>query len=318
MATIIKKDDILTLLDSVDVVKAMEKGFISYSKGEAVVPPVGELIFENPPGDTHIKYGYIQGEDYYCIKIASGFYKNPKLGISSSQGMMLLFSQLTGETIAILLDEGELTNIRTAAAGALAAKYFAPSKVECIGILGAGIQGRLQLQYLKNIVDCRNVIVWDINRDNAIKYKEELSNNYDIEIGSSPTEVASPCNYIICSTPSEKALISSSDIKEGTHITAVGSDTAAKQELSADLLARADILISDSLEQSMSRGEIYRAVKEGKISRNKVNELGKAILNKSLQRQNDNQISVVDLTGVAVQDIMIATAVYKKYISNKA
>ena len=316
MATIINKADILSITASVDVVKAMEEGFISYSKGEAIIPPVGEMIFENPPGDTHIKYGYLKGKEFYCIKIASGFYNNPELGISSSQGMMLLFSQQTGEPVAVLLDGGELTNIRTAAAGAVVAKYFAPSEVDCIGILGTGIQGRLQLEYLKNIVDCTNVIIWDRNKDSALRFKNELSSEYDISIVSVPAEIAKNCRLIVSCTPSEVPLLNASDITPGTHITAVGSDTPVKQELSADVMALADIVISDSIEQSKSRGEIFRAVKENKITRKNVTELGDAITNKALQRKNNSQISVADLTGVAVQDIMIATAVYNKYISN--
>jgi ornithine cyclodeaminase len=313
MATIINKKDILSIVKSVDVITAMETGFIKYSNGETVVPPVAELLFDNPSGDTHIKYGYIKNDKYYCIKIASGFYENPKLGISSSQGMMLLFNQKTGEPVSILLDGGELTNIRTAAAGALAARYFAPSVVKGIGLIGTGIQGKLQLLYLREITSCRKVWIWDINKDNALRYKEELGSEFDIEIASTPSDLARKCKLIVTTTPSEIALIEASDVMEGTHITAVGSDTATKQELSGSILAKADIVIADSIEQSKSRGEIFRAVREGAIRHENVTELGYALQNKSYQRSNDNQITVVDLTGVAVQDIMIATAVYNKY-----
>lgn len=315
MAIILNKSEILSLVKSVDLTKAMEEGFIKYSRGETVVPPVGELVFTDPPGDTHIKYGYIKGDDYYCIKIASGFYNNPSMGLSSSQGMMLLFNQKTGEPVAVLLDDGELTNLRTAAAGALAAKYFAPRDVSGIGIIGTGIQGRLQLLHLKEITSCRRVIIWDIMPENAFRFKEELENEYDIEIATSPADLASHSNLIITTTPSELPLLSANDIMQGTHITAVGSDTASKQELAGDILSRADIIISDSIEQSKTRGEIYRARKAGYLNNKIITELGTAIEDRSLRRINNKQISIVDLTGVAVQDIMIATAVYKKYIN---
>ena len=129
MATIIELKEIKSLLQKVDVVSAMAEGFVQYSNGNTVVPPVGELLFENPPGDVHIKYGYIKNDEFYVIKIASGFYENKKLGLPSSQGMMLLFNQKTGQTVSVLLDEGYLTDVRTAAAGAVAAKYFAPKKL---------------------------------------------------------------------------------------------------------------------------------------------------------------------------------------------
>ena len=136
MSKIIKLEQIKEILKSIDPIQNIEEGFVAYSQGKVVVPPIGEMIFENPPGDCHIKYGYIKGDDYYIIKIAAGFYDNPKIGLPGYSGLMLLFSQKTGELICILLDEGHLTNVRTAAAGAVVAKYMAPKKVHRIGIVG--------------------------------------------------------------------------------------------------------------------------------------------------------------------------------------
>lgn len=313
MVTIIHKKEIEHLIGKMDVISAMEEGFIAYSNGNAIVPPVGELLFENPKGEAHIKYGYIKNDDHYVIKIASGFYDNPKIGISSSQGMMLLFSQKTGQPVAILLDEGLLTDIRTAAAGALAAKYFAPKHISAIGIIGTGIQAKLQVQYLQKITSCRTVWVWGRTVENTIQFKSALENDFDIHIASSPSEVAQNCNLIVTTTPSEKPLLKADDIQPGTHITAVGSDTLDKQELSSELVAKADIVVADSISQSNSRGEIYHAIKEEKLSPEKVIELGKAIQDRSLQRTKEHQISLVDLTGVAVQDIMIAKTVYTNF-----
>ena len=316
MTAIINKSTIGKILDNISVnemIAYMEEAFVAYSSGKAIVPPVGELLFEKPKGETHIKYGYIKGDALYCIKVASGFYDNPKLGIASCQGMMLLFSQKTGQAVAILLDDGMLTDIRTAAAGALAAKYFAPKNIVAIGIIGTGTQAKLQLQYLKENHACKTVWVWGRNRENALKFKAQLAAEYEVHIANTPSEVAENCNLIVTTTPSELPLLFAKDIRPGTHITAMGSDTEKKQELDAEILRRADIVISDSLPQSKSRGEIFQAVNNGAIESEKVIELGKAIQNKTLQRTNENQITIVDLTGVAVQDIMIAKAVYANF-----
>ena len=313
MTTIINLKEISSIIKNIDVVTAMEKGFIQYSNGKTVVPPVAELLFENPPGDVHIKYGYIKNEEYYVIKIASGFYDNPKLGIASSQGMMLLFNQKTGQPTAVLLDEGSLTDIRTAAAGALAAKYFAPKKIKAIGIIGTGIQAKLQLQYLQKNTSYKTVWVWGRTIKNVQKFKNVLSADFDIHIAKNTSELAKNCNLIITTTPAESPLLFEKDIQVGTHITAVGSDTSDKQELESELLKKADLVISDSIPQSKSRGEIYQAIKNRAISSDKVVELGTAIQNKSLCRTDKNQITIVDLTGVAVQDIMITEAVYTAY-----
>ncbi len=311
MATIIELEEIKSLLKDIDLVAAMEEGFIQYSNGNAVVPPVAELLFDDPPGDVHIKYGYIKREDFYCIKIASGFYKNPELGIPSSQGMMLLFNQKTGQTEAVLLDEGYLTDIRTAAAGALAAKFFAPNNLEAIGIIGTGGQAKLQLEYLQKHTPCKNVWLWGRSDRATTNYVEAMGPEYDIQIAEDTAELAAHCNLIVTTTPAKTFLLSAKDIRPGTHITAVGSDTSDKQELDGEILRLADLVISDSIPQSKSRGEIYQATKSKFISANKVVELGIAIQDASLQRSNDTQISVVDLTGVAVQDIMIAAAVFE-------
>ncbi len=314
MATVINLKDIKSIIKNVDVVAAMEEGFIQYSNGNTVVPPVGELLFEDPKGDAHIKYGYIKNDDYYVIKIASGFYDNAKLGIPSSQGLMLLFDQRTGVPKAILLDEGFLTDIRTAAAGALAAKYFAPKDIKAIGIIGTGIQAKLQLQYLQKYSPCKSVWVWGRNKKNSENFAKELGANFDIQIAETLSQLAENCNLIVTTTPSEIALLKADDIQKGTHITAVGSDTAHKQELESILLKKADIVIADSIPQSKSRGEIYRAITDGEISESTIIELGTAIQNSKLQRTTEEQITVVDLTGVAVQDIMISKAVYNSYI----
>jgi ornithine cyclodeaminase len=314
MTTVINLEDIKSIIKDVDLVNAMEEGFIQYSNGNTVVPPVGELLFERPKGDAHIKYGYIKNDDFYVIKIASGFYQNPKLGLSSCQGMMLLFDQRTGVPKAILLDEGYLTDLRTAAAGALAAKYFAAKNIKAIGIIGTGIQAKLQLKYLKEITECKKVWLWGRNKKNVQAYAQELACEYEIHIASTPQEVALHCNLIVTTTPSETALLNADDIQAGTHITAVGSDTSNKQELASALLHKADLVIADSIPQSQSRGEVYRAVKDGAINAEKVIELGAAIQQAESHRTNEQQITIADLTGVAVQDIMIATAVYKNFL----
>lgn len=317
MATVINLNEIKNILETVDVIAAMEEGFIQYSNGNTVVPPVGELLFEKPKGDAHIKYGYIKNDDYYVIKVASGFYENVKLGIPSSQGLMLLFDQKTGVPKAVLLDEGHLTDIRTAAAGALSAKYFAPKKIKAIGIIGTGIQAKLQLQCLQKHTPCTSVWVWGRNKENTKKFVEELGSNFNIQIAETPSELAKNSNLIVTTTPSEIPLLKADDIQKGTHITAVGSDTEHKQELESELLKKADIVIADSIPQSKSRGEIYRSISNGEISNDEIIELGTAIQNPNLQRTNDDQITIVDLTGVAVQDIMITKAVYNGYLKTK-
>jgi len=308
---IFRLDDIQRALETIDVVAGIEAGFVAYSRGEVVVPPVGELLFEEPHGEAHIKYGYIENDDYFVIKVASGFYDNYKLGLPTNFGLMLLFSQKTGELVAILLDDGVLTGERTAAAGAVAAKYLAPESVERIGVLGTGDQARRQLRYLTGVVDCRDVLIQGRSSERADACKRDVKPlGYTVETTLDAAEVGATCNLIVTVTPSREPLLNSADIRPGTHITAVGSDTPDKQELDPRILAAADIIVADSIAQCHTRGEIYQAMAAGLLDEDDVVELGNVIAHEELRRATDEQITVADLTGVAVQDVQIAKAVY--------
>lgn len=295
-------------LPGLDLLPAIEDAFARYSAGEAVVPPVGELLL--PGGDVHIKYGCLAGDPYYVVKIASGFYDNPKLGLPSSNGLMLLFEQRTGEPVAVLLDEGRLTDIRTAVAGAVAAKHVAPSRVRRIGIVGTGIQARLQLAHLSGI-GCRDVLAWGRGERQLAAYREEMAAaGFDVSVTLDADEILAECNLVVTTTPATVPILRAAALRPGTHVTAVGSDTAAKQELEAGILARADVVVADSRAQCRERGEIHHALAAGVLAEDRLVELGDVIAGRAAGRTTDDQITVADLTGVAVQDIAIASAVF--------
>jgi ornithine cyclodeaminase len=313
---LITLEQIREILPQLDLLSSMEEGFRAYSQGQVVVPPVGELILEK--GEVHIKYGYVKGEDYYVIKVASGFYQNAALGLPSSNGLMLLFSQDTGELLSILHDEGHLTDVRTALAGAVVARHLAPGNVERIGIIGTGTQARLQLKYLKGILDCREVCVWGRSDASLAAYRSAMkAEGFNIATTTQVSEAAQSCDFIVCTTPSKIPLLQWEDIRPGTHITAVGSDTPEKQELDPEILKQAHRVVGDSLEQCKLRGEIHQALKIGAIDISKVIELGDLISGKSPGRNSDSDLSVADLTGVAIQDIRIASLVYEAIINKK-
>jgi len=261
MPEIFNRAQIEDALQHVDVTTAIEQGFVAYSQGRVVVPPVGELVFEDPPGDVHIKYGLIKDDEYFVIKVASGFYGDVDTGLPPYDGLMLVFSQKTARLECILLDECDLTNVRTAAAGAVVAKYLAPSKVERIGVFGAGVQGRMQVEALLPIVDCRDVIVWGTGQEELDAYREAMeAHGLTIQTTQAADEIAATCNLIVTATPSHQPLLSVDQIREGTHITAMGSDTREKIELQPEILGKADLVVADSIEQCRVRGEIFHAL----------------------------------------------------------
>jgi len=307
-------EDIKRVLPKIDLTPLIKEGFVAYSSGLAVVPPVGELLFENPPGDVHIKYGYIQNEDYYVVKIASGFYGNLDLNIPSNQGgMMILFEQKTGKEVGVLIDQCYLTNVRTAIAGAICAELFAPNDLDYIGVIGTGVQARMQINYLSNLIDCKNVKVWGRGDKSVEKYIEEMSLlGWDIERANTTDEIAATCDLIITATPSKVPLLKSENLKQGTHINAVGSDSSEKNEVDNNIFKMADLIVADSISQCIERGEISHGIKSGTVEQKNIRELGSLIKSKDDYRCQSNQITFADLTGVAVQDIQIAKAVFKE------
>ncbi|NIO28672.1 MAG: ornithine cyclodeaminase family protein [Candidatus Latescibacteria bacterium] len=306
----ISLEQIKAVVPSIDLISDIEEGFVAYSLGQANVPPVGELILEK--GEVHIKYGCLINDEYYVIKIASGFYDNPTIGLPSGNGLMVLFRQDTGQLVCILLDEGHLTDIRTAVAGAIAAKHLAPKNVERIGVVGTGVQARLQLSYLKDVTTCRRVLAWGRSEEPLERYRRDMeANDFAIETTRDTGEILRTCNLIVTVTPATEPLLLASELQSGTHITAVGSDTPHKQELETAILREADVVVADSIAQCLLRGEIFKAMQSGDITQDELIELGDIIAGRKTGRASDSQITVADLTGVAVQDIKIAAAVYE-------
>lgn len=306
----LNKTEIESRVQQLDIVPLIGNAFAAFSRGEAVVPLPGELIFTNPPGETHIKYGYFTQGDTYVIKIASGFFENPAKGLNTSDGLILVFGKTTGELLAILNDRGRLTDLRTAAAGAVAAHYMAPPFVDIIGVIGTGMQAELQVDLLQKVRPCKNILVWGRNKQRVALYAERMTaKGYNVVIAATPEAVARKARLIVTTTAGHSAILTADSIQPGTHITAIGADTPDKQELEVALLHKADIIVTDSREQARHRGELYHAFGNVELSPERVFELGELVNGQFKGRNTEQDITVATLTGLAVQDIAIATAV---------
>ena len=303
-------DEMKPLIAKMDINDAMRNAFIEYSNGNAVIPPVGELIMHQPPGEVHIKYGYIKGGSHYVIKIASGFPQNQKENIKPGQGMMLLFDIQTGIPEAILIDDANLTDIRTAIAGAITSEALSNHDIESFTIIGTGVQARYQAIYVSELMKIKKVRVWGRDPVKTNLVKKDLS-ELDVNVEEDLENLVKESRLIITTTSSKEPLIQSDWINPGTHITAVGSDTPEKCELDPNIVSMADLVVADSLDQNLIRGEIHQAVKRSLISTDDIVELGEIFAGLKPGRINADSITIADLTGVAVQDLVIAKAVLK-------
>jgi len=264
---ILSKEQIKERLSTTALLQAIEKGFVTYSQNEAMIPPVASMQFDDPPGDCHIKYGYAKSGKYYVVKIASGFYDNPQLGLSSGNGLILLFDKQTGAPLCLLQDEGYLTDMRTAAAGAIAAKYLAPKNISSVGIIGTGAQALYQLKLLSTVTTCRNALIWgrDVAKAKKLITHPDLE-EWSCKVATTIDELTAECNLIITTTSSSEPILFPHQIRPGTHITAVGADDFGKQELDPKIFAKADKVIVDSLSQCSLFGDVSHALKAGLLT----------------------------------------------------
>ena len=190
MTTVLELDEIKRLMDTPRLIHEIERGFVLYSDGRVTVPPVGFLHFDEPPGDVHIKYGYVSGDDHYVLKMASGFYNNPALNLPAGDGLVLVFSQNTGALKLILLDKCWLTDMRTAAAGAVAARHLAAKDIGRIGIVGTGVQGRMQLEMLQSVVDCKSCLIWGRDHNTSSSSSSSSSSSLSSGFRATPSRAA--------------------------------------------------------------------------------------------------------------------------------
>jgi ornithine cyclodeaminase len=228
-----------------------------------------------------------------------------------NSGLMQVYSQETGRLEALLLDEGILTELRTAAAGAVAVKYLGPSTVNRIGMVGTGIQARYQLRYLKQVTECRNVLLWGRTQEKAEALKEELlKEGWEVEVAHCANELLESCNIIVTTTCAREAILDGA-VTGPLLIVCIGADSVGKQELSVELVSKADCLVCDSLLQTQERGEFQHAIREGKVELEKsVQEIGKVVAAGDAS-SGDSNLCIFDASGVAVQDCVVAQMVYE-------
>ena len=296
-----------------ELIPIIEDAFKNLSLGKTVMPPILRVDIEKYHGESDVKAAYIEGLDSFAVKVASGFFNNPKLGLPSSNGLMILLDSQTGVIKSVLLDKGYLTDVRTAIAGAIASKYLSNPESSTVAIIGTGIQARMQLEALTLVRDIKNVNVWsrDIKKTHA--YIEDVSKNINLNFTAfdNTNEVVNNADILITTTPSKKPLVDYSSLPKGIHITAMGSDAEEKNELEPDIIKNCDVYVPDSQAQTSILGELNHAIKNNLIKSDMIfNDLGKIIINPELGRKNNDDITVADLTGTGVQDTAIARYAY--------
>ncbi|MFC4351006.1 ectoine utilization protein EutC [Fodinicurvata halophila] len=297
-----------------EAVDCVEEAFSRLAGQGVVMPPVLRLDIEDANGEVDVKTAYVPGLESFAIKMSPGFFDNPRLGLPSLNGLMVVFSAKTGLVEALLLDNGYLTDVRTAAAGAVAARHLARPDARHAAILGAGVQARLQLQALTLVRSIETVSIWARRDDSArelAQWAEELQ--LEARLCASPQEAVEAGDIIVTTTPSRTPLIESGWLTAGQHVTAMGSDSEHKNEIAPSVLREVDLYVCDRQSQCALMGELHHALEAGLVSAEaSYPELGAVISGDQPGRQQAGDITLCDLTGTGVQDTAIATLARKR------
>ncbi|MFF0952676.1 ectoine utilization protein EutC [Rhizobium leguminosarum] len=298
-----------------DAVTCIEEAFAALATKAVAMPPILRLDIPEYRGEVDVKTAYVPGIEGFAIKISPGFFDNPKMGLPSTNGMMVLLSSRTGLVQALLLDNGYLTDVRTAAAGAVAAKHLSRENASVAAIFGAGMQARLQLEALTLVRPIREARIWARDAAKAQAVATELAAKLGFPVTATPDArgAATGADLIVTTTPSETPIIEAGWLEPGQHLTAMGSDAEHKNEIDPAAIAAADLYVADSLKQTRRLGELHHAIDAGLVAGDAVfAELGQIVAGRKPGRTRNDQITIADLTGTGIQDTAIATLAFAR------
>lgn len=299
-----------------DAIGCVEGAFEALARGEVAMPPVLRLDLPAHHGEVDVKTAWLPALERFAIKVSPGFFDNPARGLPSLNGLMILLSAHTGLLEALLLDNGYLTAVRTAAAGAVAARWLARRDARHAAIIGAGEQARLQLLALARVRPLESASVWAPRAAQAEAFAARLSAELDrpVRACTSIDAAVAEADIVVTTTPSTTPLIHARHLRPGMHVTAMGSDAEHKNELAADVFARTDLYACDRLAQVRVLGELHHAVAARQVAADAVfPELGQIIAGQHPGRDGDDaMITVCDLTGTGAQDTAIANLAFAR------
>lgn len=293
---------------AVDVIDA---AFAALARGGVVMPPILSMDLHDANGEVDVKTAYIPGFSGFAIKVSPGFFDNPKIGLPSLNGLMILFSAKTGLVEVLYLDNGYLTDIRTAAAGAVAARHLAPARVETAGVIGAGVQARLQMQAAHLVRPFSRLLVHGRDMEKAKACAADLAKRLGIkaEAIADAAALVAESQLVVTTTPARQPVLKAAWLHPGLHITAMGSDQSGKNEIEPAALVAANVYVCDRVSQCQVSGELEAALAAGIWTKGTPAELGEVIIGAKPGRQSPDDITICDLTGTGAQDTAIATHV---------
>ena len=315
--TVYGEEELRAVVSHGAALHSAERAFVALARNQVVSPmPLG-VDFPEVHGEVHVKGALIEGAPIFAFKVATGFYGNVELGVPTGSGMVLVFDAETGFPLGVLGDNGYHTDQRTIAAGALVVRLLTPSRPLVVGIVGAGVQARFQLELMSRVRDIKEVRVWSRQESSRRRYVAETSAKLKVPVYefSDVGSALANADLVVTATPSREPLVEAGMIRHGATVVALGSDGPGKQELDMDVILRADKLVTDLTTQCIRLGEFQHPVKAGLLPPDAVYaELGHIATGDIPGRTGDETI-ICDLTGTGAQDAAIAEEAWKALVA---
>jgi alanine dehydrogenase len=315
----INKEQVRKLIDMKEVIVTVEEAYKAFNSDQVVQPGYVSIHLPSPRGEIDFKIGYYKSNEVISLKASSGgFINNPTAyGLPTGMGTILLFDATTCALICAM-DGSLITGLRTGAAGAVSVKALARKNAKKITAIGTGNQARMQIRAIHEIMKIEEIHAWDSNPDALTKYKMDIESEFSIPvmIANSKKDAVEQADILITTTRGKGSLVEAGWVKTGTHIVAMGTDQPGKQELDPELFRNAKI-VNDSIEQCTEKGETWHPLNKNIITKADIHaEIGEILLGKKPGRENDEEITIFDSTGMAIQDNTTAYKIYQNAIQN--
>ncbi|VVB73098.1 Alanine dehydrogenase [uncultured archaeon] len=308
----ITEETVKSLLTMDDAIAAVEKAFFDHGSGKTQMPPKSYLYFPKYDGDLRTMPAYLDSNEQAGVKIVNVHARNSKIGLPTVMALLVLNSPQTGAPLAVM-DATYLTSMRTGAAGAVAARHLARPNSSTVGMVGAGVQARMQLLGLSRIFKIESVIVSDLNIEKARSLEKDARTflDCDFKLAANAME-ACKCDILVTTTPSRHPVVMESWVRPGTHINAIGADAAGKQELESSLTKKAKVVVDD-MAQARHSGEVNVPISKGELRPEDIYaQIGEVLAGRKPGRVSDKEITIFDSTGLGIQDVASGFVVYER------
>ncbi|KAF1065620.1 ornithine cyclodeaminase family protein (plasmid) [Burkholderia gladioli] len=317
---LLKKKEVSQLISMKEVIDTVEEAYKAFNSDQVVQPDYIGIELHPPRGDIDFKLGYYKENEIISMKASSGgFPKNPtEYGVPSGMGTILLFDARTCALICVM-DGSLITGLRTGACGAVSVKALARRNAKKLASIGTGNQARMQIRAINEIMKIEEVHAWSHTAESAAKFKADIEREFEIPtmVANSKREAVEQADILITTTRGKGSLVEAGWVKPGTHIVAIGADAKGKQEFDPEIFRNAKVVV-DSIMQCSEKGEIQHPLIKNIITKDGIHaEIGEVLLGKKPGRESDEEITIFDSTGMAIQDNTTSTKIYRNAIEKK-